>query len=75
MNDFIYKIYQIEITNQKSQKNPGTITLINKLGIFVATKDYDIVIKQIQPAGKKVISASSYFGSLNNPLKINMIFN
>lgn len=74
MNNFIYKIYQVEISNQLSQKKPGTITLINKLGIFVATKDYDIVILQIQPASKKVISAASYYGSTINPLQIGMVF-
>lgn len=75
MNDFIYKIHQVEISNHKSQKKPGTITLINKLGIFIATKDYDIIIKQIQPESKKVISASSYFGSSIHPLKVDMVFN
>lgn len=74
MNDFIYKIHQVEITNNKSKNAPGTITLISNKGIFVATRDYDVVIKQIQPAGKKVISASSYFGSSANPLKVGMLF-
>lgn len=75
MNNFIYKIHQVAISEQKSQAQPGTITLINNQGIFVATKDYDILIKQIQPAAKKVISAASYFGSKENPLKGGMIFN
>lgn len=75
INNFIYKIHEITISQQKSEKQPGTITLINNLGIFVATKDYDVVIKQIQPAGKKVISASSYFGSKENPLQVDLIFN
>ncbi|MBE4704380.1 methionyl-tRNA formyltransferase [Spiroplasma platyhelix] len=75
MNNFIYKIHQVVVSEQKSQKQPGTITLINNLGIFVATKDYDVVLKQIQAAGKKVISASSYFGSSTNPLKVDLVFN
>lgn len=74
INNFIYKIHEVTVSNQQSQKQPGTITLINNLGIFVATKDYDVVIKQIQPAGKKVISASSYFGSKVNPLQVDLIF-
>lgn len=75
VDNFIYKIYKVSISDQKSKKVPGTITLINKLGIFVATKDYDIIIQEIQPEGKKVISASSYFGSLAHPLQIDMNFN
>lgn len=75
MNNFIYKIHQVVISDYKSEKPPGTISLINKLGIFVSTKDYDILIKQIQPASKKVISTSNYFGSLINPLKVDMVFN
>ncbi|MGL5268278.1 MAG: methionyl-tRNA formyltransferase [Spiroplasma sp.] len=75
INNFIYKIHKVTISDCKSQVKPGTITLINKLGIFVATSDYDIIIKEIQPESKKVISASSYFGSLLYPLKVGMIFN
>lgn len=74
MNNFIYKIHKVSVSEQKSDKVPGTITLINKLGIFVATKDYNVVIKEIQPEGKKAISASSYFGSLTHPLQVDMIF-
>lgn len=74
MNDFLYKIHQVAVSPQKSVKLPGTITLINNLGIFVATKDFDVVIKQIQPSSKKAISASSYFGSKENPLKVDLIF-
>lgn len=75
LNNHIYKIHQIAITDNKSLKKPGTITNINKLGIFVATTDYDIIIKQIQPAGKQVIAATNYFGSKDLPLAIGMVFN
>lgn len=74
INNFIYKIHQVSISQQQSTKPPGTISLINNLGIFVATQDYDILIKAIQPAGKKVINASSYFGSKENPLKVDLVF-
>lgn len=71
---FIYKIHQVVISDQSSKKPPGTITLINKAGIFVATTDYDVIIKQIQPEGKKVMTASNYFGSKTNPIKVDLIF-
>gem|GEM_PF-846297 len=71
---FIYKIHQVTISNQASKKSPGTITLINKLGIFVATTDFDIVITKIQPAGKTVINTNNYFGSKINPIKVDLVF-
>lgn len=74
IKNFSYKIHEVVVSDHKSQKKPGTITLINKFGIFVATKDYDVIIKQIQPQSKKVISASNYFGSKENALKIDVVF-
>ena len=71
---FIYKIHQVTISKQVSKKPPGMITLINKLGIFVATTDFDIIITKIQPAGKTVINANNYFGSKSNPIKVALIF-
>lgn len=74
IDNFIYKIHQVEISKQESKKDPGTITLINKSGIFVATTDYDIIITKIQPAGKTVISTNNYFGSKTNPIKVDLVF-
>lgn len=71
---FIYKVHQVEISKQVSTKMPGTITLINKLGIFVATNDFDIIITKIQPAGKTVINTNNYSGSKTNPLKVDLVF-
>ena len=47
------KIYKSIITNQKSNKEPGTIIDINKTGISVSTKDYNIKLLDIKLEGKK----------------------
>lgn len=55
------KILEIDILKTKSQKEPGTfIKEIKNKGLVVATKDNDILIKKLQPAGKRVMNAYSY---------------
>ena len=46
------KMYKSEITEQKSNQEPGTITKIDKSGLYVATKDYIIKITDIKLEGK-----------------------
>lgn len=75
LDNNLYKIHKVLISNEISKKEPGTIEKIDKLGIHVATKDYNIIIKEIQPASKKVIVASNYFGSKQFPIQENMKFN
>lgn len=70
----IYKIHQVIITNEISTALPGTIVAINKLGIIVATKTTNIIIKVIQPAGKKAMIAACYYGSQTNPLRVGFLF-
>lgn len=74
LNNNIYKIHQVLISEQLSNALPGTIVAINKLGIIVATKTNNIIIKIIQPAGKKEIVAACYYGSKINPIQIGFIF-
>lgn len=74
LNDVIYKIHQVEVTNQKSTLSPGTIIVINKLGITVTTTSDNIIIKTIQPAGKNPIAAKFYFGSKTNPIAVGLKF-
>lgn len=74
LNNNIYKIHQVAISKQMSDALPGTIVAINKLGIIVATKTNNIIIKVIQPAGKKEIIVACYYGSKSNPIKVGLIF-
>ena len=47
------KVYKSEKTQIKSNKEPGTISNINKDGIYVNTKDYIIKLIDIKLEGKK----------------------
>ena len=47
------KIYQSELTTSKSNQAPGTITKIDKTGIYVSTNDFIIKLTDIKLEGKK----------------------
>jgi len=61
------KIYSSMITNRSSKYNPpGEILGLYKEGIGVATKDYEIIITELKPFGKKKMSCSSYINGLKD---------
>ena len=53
LDDKRLKIYQSELTTSKSSDTPGTITKIDKTGIYVSTNDLIIKITDIKLEGKK----------------------
>lgn len=53
LDDKRLKVYNSIITKEKSTKMPGTIMNINKEGIYIATKDYNIIFTDIKLEGKK----------------------
>jgi len=53
LEDKRLKVYKSIITNEKSNKEPGTIINIDKAGISVSTKDYVIKLIDIKLEGKK----------------------
>lgn len=53
LDDKRLKIYQSELTTSKSLDTPGTITKIDKTGIYVSTNDLIIKITDIKLEGKK----------------------
>ena len=55
------KIIETEILKIKSGKKPGTIKeIIKNTGLVVATLDNDILIKRVQPAGKKIMNSFAF---------------
>lgn len=52
LNNKRMKVYHSIKTNIKSNKEPGTIIDINKEGILVSTKDYNIYLTEIKLEGK-----------------------
>ncbi len=55
LNNVIYKVHKAIPTTSKSSLAPGTISNINKEGLFIATQDYDICLTTIQAPGKKAM--------------------
>mgnify|MGYP003290632512 CR=1 FL=1 len=53
-NDLFIKIHSAVVTKRPSNLSPGKITTIDKTGIFVATKDYDLQIVSLQLPNKTV---------------------
>ena len=57
----ILKILKAHRTQEKSVETPYTITkIIKDVGLQVATRDFDIIITMVQPAGKKIMNAFAF---------------
>ena len=69
------KIYLSEKTNNISKEKPGTITDINKNGIVVSTKDYDIILKNIKLEGKNRCDVKDFINGIKKENFIGGIFN
>lgn len=75
LNNKRVKIYLSEKTNIKSTKTPGTIIELNKNGMLVSTKDYDILIKNIKLEGKKRCDIKDFINGVKKEDYIGGIFN
>lgn len=60
------KIYEIDLTNIKSNSLPATIVDIDKTSIIVSTLDYLIKIKDIKMEGKKRCKVSEYLNGIKD---------
>lgn len=56
------KIIETEILQSESISKPGTvIDIIKNVGIVVATVDFDLLLKKVQPEGKKIMNAYAFY--------------
>lgn len=56
------KIIETAVLDTQSKKIPGTVIKIEKnKGIVVATQNFDILIKKVQPSGKKIMDAYAFY--------------
>lgn len=55
------KILKIKNSYIKSTEEPGTITKLTKEGIFVSTKDFDVIIEEFKISGKNPTHFKDYF--------------
>ena len=58
------KVWESKIGNNKTSKEPGTITNTSNDGIHVQTKDKEIILTVIQPEGKKRMNAKDYLNGI-----------
>lgn len=57
----LIKIIETEILRDSSQQQPGTILeVVKNCGIAVCTSDNNLLIKRLQPAGKKIMTAHAF---------------
>lgn len=69
------KILLSEQTSQKAKQEPGTITKIDKDGIYVSCSDNEIVLTRIQVPGKKIMEVKDYINGIKKEDFINKMFN
>jgi methionyl-tRNA formyltransferase len=63
IDDQPVKVWQAECLSGKSSAAPGTIVAADKKGIQIATSDGILNIIQLQPSGKKAMSAQDLLNS------------
>ncbi len=63
VNNNLIKVWQANAINDTTSALPGTILNANKSGIEIATGEGILNITQLQPAGKKVMSAQDLLNS------------
>jgi len=74
LNNHECKIIETQLTERPSIATPGTITdIVKNWGLYVATKDYDLFIKKIQKAGKRIMDSSEFINGTK--VTIGDIFN
>jgi len=54
------KVWSAKLTTNSSGKPAGEVINVDKNGIVIATGDGDIIITQLQPQGKKAMSAADF---------------
>jgi len=55
-----YRLFSPKIVNKISDAKPGTVLLADRDGILVATGDKSILIRELQPEGKKRLTVESF---------------
>ena len=54
------RVWQTQLTDSKSQAQPGTIEAADANGLAVATADNLLLITQLQPAGKRMMATADF---------------
>lgn len=65
LNEKRLKIYKTILTDTISDEKPGTVVDVTKNGIYVATGDYIIIIKELKLEGKKKCDVRDFVNGIN----------
>ena len=60
LRDTVYKVYSVDLTENKTSKQNGDIVSTGKHGIEVACSDGTVIIKELQAPGGKRMSAADH---------------
>ena len=60
LSDTIFKVFVVDISNNKTTKIPGEIVSAGKHGLEVACADGTVIIKELQAPGGKRMAAADY---------------
>ena len=66
LDNHVLKVWEVTMGEEKNTSTTGTIVGLNKDGIIVSCKDGLLILKMIQPEGKKKMLASAYLNGLKN---------
>ena len=67
-NNNMLKILEVSVSGENSEMEPGAICAVSKDSFSVQTGDGILVVKRIQPQGKKAMSVKDYF--LGNKINV-----
>ncbi|GAB2561439.1 methionyl-tRNA formyltransferase [Gracilibacillus alcaliphilus] len=70
----VLKVYRAERSEHTADQAPGTVLTVNEEGIEVAVGDQQaIVLKEIQPAGKKKMAAADFYRGIGSNMRVGEI--
>ncbi len=73
VGDEVLRIHQARIIAQPSTQAPGTILVIDKHGMLVATGEHALLVERLQFSGGKVISVADWLNAGRSQLHVNLI--
>ena len=68
------KLFKSRIINENSKKEPGTIIKVEKDGFVVQTGDKEVMILELQPEGKKKMTAKEFLNGTKEEELLNKKF-
>lgn len=74
LGEDVLRIHKAKVISTPSGQKPGTVILINKEGMLVATGDQGILVERIQLPGAKVITIADWLNSPKSQVRAGYVF-